>query len=184
MQEWNQLMTQVNNTAVCGGNTKAPPREKPAMFAFCLKLHGMEIEINIGGWANVPAFSLQFFSGCRLIAKDFGCGLALVKHGRPVSYERVAASLGDCKRKMIDAFAYQKLSAYLHDSPDAFTPLRCSASAGPIGFGADLAMLWMNWYQPNVSALFLDKVIDELVEAKENCSGSLSSSKLKYHTTR
>ncbi|KAK1383888.1 hypothetical protein POM88_021623 [Heracleum sosnowskyi] len=43
MQEWHQLMTQKSNTAACGGNMKAPPVEKPAMFAFCLKPHGLEV---------------------------------------------------------------------------------------------------------------------------------------------
>ncbi|KAK1356766.1 hypothetical protein POM88_050022 [Heracleum sosnowskyi] len=37
VQEWNQLMAKGNSITSCGSKRKAPPVEKPIMFAFCLK---------------------------------------------------------------------------------------------------------------------------------------------------
>ncbi|KAL1829336.1 hypothetical protein ACET3Z_007748 [Daucus carota] len=43
VQEWNQLMVKGNSITSCGGKRKAPPVEKPTMFAFCLKPRGLEV---------------------------------------------------------------------------------------------------------------------------------------------
>lgn len=43
VQEWNQLMAKANTTTSCRGMGKAPPVEKPVMFAFCLKPRGLEV---------------------------------------------------------------------------------------------------------------------------------------------
>ncbi|KAK1362606.1 hypothetical protein POM88_047080 [Heracleum sosnowskyi] len=43
VQEWNQLMAKGNSITSCGSKRKAPPVEKPIMFAFCLKPRGLEV---------------------------------------------------------------------------------------------------------------------------------------------
>ncbi|KAL8113596.1 uncharacterized protein LOC141667595 [Apium graveolens] len=43
VQEWNQIMSKSNTITSCGGKRKAPPVEKPIMFAFCLKPRGLEV---------------------------------------------------------------------------------------------------------------------------------------------
>ncbi|KAA8525337.1 hypothetical protein F0562_007244 [Nyssa sinensis] len=43
MKEWEQAMTKANSSHSNGCHGKAPPIEKPPMFAFCLKPRGLEV---------------------------------------------------------------------------------------------------------------------------------------------
>uniref|UniRef100_A0A5B6ZB44 Enhancer of polycomb-like protein n=1 Tax=Davidia involucrata TaxID=16924 RepID=A0A5B6ZB44_DAVIN len=43
VKEWEQAMTKANSSLSNGCHEKAPPTEKPPMFAFCLKPRGLEV---------------------------------------------------------------------------------------------------------------------------------------------